>query len=218
MKKNIFLLILIITIIAIFAVGCATEDENDGQSTSENVIEDEEGTDETEDTVIEEDEDPVEENPVEEEPVEEEPVMAPELITLDENGEEVLLKNLAGEDVSLADYRGKIVFLNFWATWCGYCDAEMPDLQRLENENDDVAVIAVDVKEDQALVEEYIQEGGYEFEVVLDTDGIVAQEYLISAFPTTYVIREDGTISRWFPGMLTYEQMEELLEIARTGQ
>lgn len=187
MKKNIFLLILIITSLGIFLIGCSSEPDSEGD--------------------LYDDEDPVEE----------EPVMAPELFTLDDNGEEVRIKNLAGEDVSLEDHRGKIIFLNFWATWCPHCIDEMPDFQRFEDANDDVKVIAIDVMEEQALVENYINEGGYDFEVALDTEGKLAKTYLISAFPTTYVIAEDGTISRWFPGKLTYEQMEELLHIAREG-
>lgn len=201
MKRNILLLILIITSLGIFLIGCSSEPDSEEDLYGEKDLEE----DEVEDDID------LEEDEVEEE----EPVMAPELITLDENGEEILLKNLAGEEVSLEDYRGKIIFLNFWATWCPHCIDEMPDFQRLENANDDVKIIAVDVMEDQALVEDYIKEGGYDFEVVLDTEGRVANTYLISAFPTTYVIAEDGTISRWFPGRLTYEQMEELLHIAR---
>ena len=96
-------------------------------------------------------------------------------------------------------------------------DAEMPDLQRLDDENEDLVVIAVDVMEEQSLVEEYIEEGGYDFEVALDLEGGVAQNYYVSAFPTTYVIREDGSVSRYFNGMMTYEIMEDLLKIAREG-
>lgn len=122
------------------------------------------------------------------------------------------LKNLDGESVSLSDYEGKIVLLNFWATWCVYCDIEMPDLNKLNDEFDDVVVLAVDVMEDKQTVKDYIEEGGYDFDVVLDTEGEVAQTYLVSAFPTSYFIEHDGTVIGAVPGMLEYDQMVEIID------
>lgn len=210
MKKNVFLLILIITTLAIFVGGCGTADEGGDVVDADNDKEVEEEIEELEDSDADEDDQDHDHDT--------DSGMAPDLIYHDENGEHAYLKNLEGQEISLEDYRGKIVFLNFWATWCGFCDEEMPDLQRLSDENDDIVVLAVDVREEQDVVEEYINEGGYSFEVVLDTTGEVAESYYVSGLPTTYTIREDGSISRFFPGMLTYEQMEELLEIARSGE
>ena len=121
------------------------------------------------------------------------------------------LKNLEGEDVSLSDYRGKIVLVNFWATWCGYCDMEMPDIQRLDDENEDLVVLAVDVMEDKETVEDYINEGGYNFEVVLDEDGRIQQTYLVSGFPTSYFVDPEGILLGGVPGMMTYDQMNQIL-------
>lgn len=125
------------------------------------------------------------------------------------------LKNLKGEEVSLSDYKGKIVLLNFWATWCTYCDMEMPDLQKLDDENDDLVVVAVDVLEDLQSVEDYILAGGYTFDVVLDEDGSIAERYLVSGFPSSYFIDEEGILIGGVPGMMTYEQMNEALGKAR---
>lgn len=125
------------------------------------------------------------------------------------------LKNLSGEDVSLSDYKGKIVLLNFWATWCTYCDKEMPDLQKLDKENDDLVVLAVDVMEDKAIVEDYIKEGGYDFEVVLDTDGEIAKTYVVGGYPTSYFIDEEGLLIGAVPGMMTYEQMIGVMDKIR---
>lgn len=125
------------------------------------------------------------------------------------------LKNLQGEEVSLSDYRGKIVLINFWATWCTWCDKEMPDLQRLDNENDDLVVLAVDVMEDKKKVEKYIEEGKYEFEVVLDEDGEVSQTYLVSGFPTSYFVDKDGILLGGVPGAMTYDDMVRILESIR---
>lgn len=125
------------------------------------------------------------------------------------------LKKLSGEEASLSDYRGKIVLVNFWATWCGYCDMEMPDLQRFDDENEDLVVLAVDVQEESSLVEDYIDKGGYTFDVVLDADGAVARTYLVTGFPTSYFIDPDGILIGGVPGMLTYDQMNQILEDIR---
>src|SRR5690606_32548559 len=59
------------------------------------------------------------------------------------------LADLEGKEVSLSDFRGKYVLINFWATWCQYCDLEMPDLDRLYKENEDLVVLAVNVQEEK---------------------------------------------------------------------
>lgn len=131
------------------------------------------------------------------------------------DGEEVVLTNLDGKEVSLEDYRGKIILLNFWGTWCKWCDVEMPDLDKLDRENDDLVVLAVNVDEDKETVQDYIDKGGYDFEVVLDTEGQIAKKYLISAFPTSYFLDKEGVLLGGVPGMMEYEQMEEVLEAVR---
>lgn len=128
------------------------------------------------------------------------------------------LLNLSGEEVSLSDYRGKIVMINFWATWCGFCKKEMPDMQRLMEENDDIVILAVDVMEEKSLVENYINEGGYTFEVVLDEKGLIARDYLVSAFPTSYFVDKDGILLGGVPGMMTWERMNEILTNIRENE
>lgn len=125
------------------------------------------------------------------------------------------LKNLEGKKVSLSDYRGKIVLVNFWATTCGFCDKEMPDLNEIDKENDDVVVLAVDVMESESKVKSYIEKGGYGFEVVLDEKGDIARKYLVSGFPTTCVINEEGILINGITGMMTREQMENVIENVR---
>lgn len=122
------------------------------------------------------------------------------------------VENLAGDTVSLSDYQGKIVILNFWATWCGFCDQEMPDLDRFNNDFEDVAVVAVDVMEERPIVADYIEKGGYDFDVVLDLDGEIARTYLIGGYPTSYFIEEDGTLIGRVVGPLEYDKMVEIIE------
>lgn len=128
------------------------------------------------------------------------------------------LKNLDGEEVSLSDYRGKIVLINFWATWCPWCDKEMPDLQKLDEENDDLVVLAVDVMEDKETVKKYIEKGKYNFEVVLDEDGEIAKTYLVSGLPASYFVDEEGILLGGVPGAMTYEQMVAILDSIREGE
>ncbi len=122
------------------------------------------------------------------------------------------LRTLSGEDVSLSDYQGKIVLLNFWATWCGFCVKEMPDLDKFDKEHEDVVVLAVDVMEEEDKVRDYIEGGGYDFEVALDLDGQISRDYLVSAYPTSYFIDTDGSLIGRVAGMLEYEQMLEILD------
>ncbi len=122
------------------------------------------------------------------------------------------VESLDGQAVSLSDYMGKIVLLNFWATWCTFCDQEMPDLDKLDKEFEDVEVLAVDVMEEKAIVEDYIEEGGYEFDVVLDIEGEIARTYLVSGYPTSYFIEEDGTLIGRVVGPLEYDMMVDIIE------
>ncbi|WP_187296336.1 TlpA family protein disulfide reductase [Tepidibacter mesophilus] len=128
------------------------------------------------------------------------------------------IKNLNGEDVSLSDYEGKIVIINFWATWCGYCDKEMPDLQRIYKENEDLVVLAVDVKESKDQVQSYIDNGNYDFPVLLDENGETAITYLVSAFPTSYFVDKNGILLGAVQGMMTYDKMNNILEQIRDNE
>ena len=139
-------------------------------------------------------------------------------IAVGELAPDFTLKNLSGEEVSLSDYRGKIVMINFWATWCKWCDIEMPDMQKLSSENDDLVVLAVDVEEGIEEVKAYIEKGGYDFEVVLDSDGFVNRTYLVNGLPNSYFVDEEGILLGKVGGAINYAQMNEILENIRKDQ
>lgn len=104
------------------------------------------------------------------------------------------LKDLGGEDVSLSSFRGKLLFLNFWATWCGPCRVEMPSMQVMYETLDgyDFEILAVDLQESERTVKNFIEKEGFTFPVVLDKNGQVGAQYGARSIPTTYLINSDG--------------------------
>jgi len=106
------------------------------------------------------------------------------------------LSNLEGQPISLSDFRGNPILLNFWATWCGPCRQEMPLIQGIfeEQTNENLVILAVNIGENSAAVKNFMQSGNYSFPVLLDTDQDVALEYNVRAIPTTFFIDKDGII------------------------
>ncbi len=113
-----------------------------------------------------------------------------------------LLATLDGSQGRLADHLGKIVFLNFWATWCPPCREEMPSMQTLYDElrSDGLEIVAVNVMEPRETVAPFIEEFGYTYPVLLDIEGRVMSRYAVRAYPTTYVIDRDGYVIGARPG------------------
>ena len=116
-----------------------------------------------------------------------------------------------GRGADLASLRGKPVVLNFWATWCGPCRAEMPDLVALHEGNADVVVLEVNVREELAAIEDFAAEFGMMMPVVLDQEGEIGRAYGVRNMPTTVFIKADGTIGARWPGFLAGEQLTEFV-------
>ena len=108
------------------------------------------------------------------------------------------LQSLDGQTVSLGDFRGKPVLLNFWATWCPPCRFEMPFLQEIfENKEwsgKGLVILTIDIGENPSRVKEFMENYDLSFPVLLDTDQNLALEYNIRAIPTTFFIDKDGII------------------------
>jgi thiol-disulfide isomerase/thioredoxin len=124
------------------------------------------------------------------------------------------MKTLSGDFIEPQQFEGKIVMLNFWATWCTYCDQEMPDLNIIDKA-EDVVVIAINAQEKQSVIQEYIDDGGYEFLTVLDEDGLFSNLFGISSLPVTFFINEEGILIGAMPTMMTLEQMEQIVQDIR---
>jgi len=118
------------------------------------------------------------------------------------------LVSVDGKEYSLLDFKGKKVLLNFFATWCPPCRAEIPDFERFHRENKDVVLIGINIQEDKATVEEFLSSMGVTYPVLLDRDGKVSTQFGIEGIPTTFLIDKNGKIVAKNVGMMTYEQLK----------
>lgn len=118
------------------------------------------------------------------------------------------LNTLDGKPVSLADFSGKTVLLNFWATWCGPCRAEMPLLQQFQDRYPDrLAVLAVNDGEGEDLVRAFVAEMGLKLGILLDPERQVIEAYRVRGFPTTYIIDPAGVIRYQHIGVLSQDTL-----------
>ncbi len=123
------------------------------------------------------------------------------------------LENLSGERVRLADYRGQVILINFWATWCAPCRIEMPALQsRYESfAGQGLVVLGVDFDEPRELVVEFRDEFGLTFPLLLDPGATVQQLYRVRGYPSSYFVGRDGTIEIVHIGIMTEGQLDGYL-------
>lgn len=125
------------------------------------------------------------------------------------------LETLDGKVVKLSDFKGQKVLLNFWATWCPPCRAEMPDMQKFHEDYEDAVILAVNLAEtelSQQNVEDFLDEYGVTFNVLSDSDSRVATIYNATALPTSYLINSKGEIHNIARGALNYDQMVQAFD------
>lgn len=127
-----------------------------------------------------------------------------------------------GETHTLSDYKGQAVFLNFWATWCPPCRAEMPDIQALYEElqgeeSPEVVVLGVagpHIYGNEGSAEDiasFLTESGYTYPTVMDADGSLMRAYGITAFPTTFMIDKEGQVAGYVTGMISRDIMDDII-------
>jgi len=125
------------------------------------------------------------------------------------------VKLLSGDAVKLSDFRGKVVFINFWATWCEPCVSEMPDMQELfEMFPDDLVVLAVNRSEKKDKVENFIAQNGYTFNIGLDENGEIQEKYPTQGIPYTIIINPEGLITEIRLGLGNITIFEEYVREA----
>ena len=122
---------------------------------------------------------------------------------------------------TLSEYEGKTVFLNFWATWCPPCKAEMPHIEDIYKEyglnKEDVVILGVaspnlGKEGSEEHIKEFLKEEGYTFPVVMDYNGEFVYRYGISAFPSTFIIDKEGYVTQYVPGGMDKDTMKYLIE------
>ena len=109
---------------------------------------------------------------------------------------EIQLKDVLGNMVRLSDYRGKIVFLNFWATWCPTCVIEMPSMEKLHRrlKDKEFVMVAINLQETPAQVKSFFEKFELSFTALLDSSGNVGTGFAVNALPTTFVLDKEGRI------------------------
>lgn len=134
-----------------------------------------------------------------------------------------------GTQHSISDYRGKVIFLNFWATWCSPCRMEMPDIQELYQEYEgmgeeaevvflSVATPGIGGEGTREKVIRFMEENGYTYPVLMDETGEVSAMFGISAYPTTYMIDREGKVYGYVSGTLSRENMESIIRQTLEGE
>ena len=127
------------------------------------------------------------------------------------------LLNQDDEPISLADYHGKVVFLNFWATWCPPCQREMPEIQKLS----EIAILTVVMpggqEMDAAGIKKFLKEKGFTMPVIFD-DGRLSSSFQITSLPTTYMFDRDGNVYGSVVGQLSSDMMENIIDRTLKGK
>lgn len=199
----------------------ATEDKDIDNNTSDNVENDNKDSsnniapnDEDKDTSLDTEEQLAGEEPTPTEEEEKHPAI------------DFTLIDQYGKEHTLSDYKGKVVFLNFWATWCPPCQREMPDIEELYNKfnlnQDEVVILGVanpssdeypknaDVTKEEIVT--FLDDNSYTFPTVFDETGELSREYYISSFPTTFLIDKEGNYYGYAVTMLTRSQMDSAIQ------
>ncbi|TFJ91908.1 peroxiredoxin family protein [Lentibacillus salicampi] len=124
------------------------------------------------------------------------------------------LETMDGESIKLSDLRGQRVMVNFWATWCPPCRAEVPDLQKFY-ENKDIEILAINLtgtEKNRSDVDEFASEFGMTFPILMDENTAVANQYQIQPIPSSFMIDSEGRIQFKALGAMNYELMVQEFE------
>ncbi len=125
------------------------------------------------------------------------------------------LSNLDGQQVTLAEFQGKPVVINFWATWCPPCRLEMPEFQRAYEayQEDDLVILAVNAAEQPEVVRSFFYDQmGYTFTPLLDEEGQVGEAYGAIGLPSTFFVNATGEVTAVHRGALSQTQLQNYLE------
>ena len=127
------------------------------------------------------------------------------------------LKDNKGNDVTLSEYKGKTVVLNFFATWCTYCKMELPSLEEINSTRDDIVIFLVATPDignegSKEYIESFMEENGYSMTVLYDETGEVVSKYNVSGLPTSFFFKPDGSVLGYVPGYVEESNLIGILE------
>lgn len=127
------------------------------------------------------------------------------------------LPAVGGRMHNLEQYRGHVVLVNFWATWCPPCVHEMPSMQRLKDRmaGQPFAILAVDMGETEAQIREFVKEVKVDFTILMDRDGKAIKEWKVFVFPTSYLVDKSGRIRY---GVLGAKEWDDADALRRVGE
>lgn len=136
-----------------------------------------------------------------------------DLIEVGDTAYDFTLNDLNGNPVSLSDFRGRPVILNFWATWCVPCRVEMPELQQALDDyaDEELVILALNQQESREAVEVFFEEFNLSLTPLLDSEGTVSKLYSIVVFPGTIFINPNGQVTGIHRGVLVREQIDDYL-------
>jgi len=127
------------------------------------------------------------------------------------------LNDLSGKEYTLSKYRGKVVLLNFWVTWCPPCRLEMSELQKAfqdlqDKKKKEPVLLTINIQEPKPVVQKFADEMGLTFPILTGATQGVAMQYLVDRFPITFMIDPEGTIIRTLYGPVTYDRILEFIK------
>lgn len=128
--------------------------------------------------------------------------------------EDFNLRKLSGETGKLSDYRGQVVLVNFWASWCGTCRDEMPDIVQTYNKYKDQGfnVVGINYGEDEAPARQFVTSYAMSFPIFMDPGKVVAGRYQILSMPTSFLLDRQGQVKEYGPGRIDTPKLQAAIE------
>jgi len=120
---------------------------------------------------------------------------------------QVTLPDLSGKMVSISQFKGRPLIVNFWASWCSPCIAEMPEFEKIYStwKGKGLEILAINLKESKDIAGEFMQKNGYSFRTLLDESGEASEKFQVFGLPTTFFIDDKGIVRYKYMGQLTKE-------------